>query len=89
MNLKRSLLFILFFLAGVFAGSIIASAVQGVPSLQWLAFSKSVGISPSAPFVLDLSIIKLSLGFEINVSVAHIITVILALLAYIGLKKKL
>ena len=55
---------------------------DGNPFLSWLAFGKSIGIPADSPAVLDLSVIKLAFGFEVGVTVAHILCFIGAFVGY-------
>ena len=43
---------------------------------------KRQGFSPDAPFVLDLSVFKLTFGFSFGVNVAQIFTIAIAIFAY-------
>lgn len=88
MKLKRTLLLLFFLLAGTVLGALLATASAGVPWLSWLAFSRSIGISPEAPFILDLSIFRFSFGFEMGLSVAQIITIGLAIVLYNWVTKR-
>ena len=80
--MKRDFLFLFYLLAGIIAGSIIANLCAGAGALSWLAYGQSIGFSPNAPAIIDLAIIKLTFGFSMSLTVAHIITITLALLLY-------
>lgn len=82
MKLKRNLLLIFYLLAGIVVGAMIASVCQNIGFLQWLSYAEGIGFSPDAPFVLDLSVVKFSLGFTMRISVAQIITIALAIFLY-------
>jgi len=82
MRSRNILLLIVFIIAGLVLGGLLASATQKVPSLAWLSYSKSFGISPDSPLVLDFSALKLSFGLLLDISVAQVVGVIAALLAY-------
>ncbi|MEG1568863.1 MAG: DUF4321 domain-containing protein [Oscillospiraceae bacterium] len=82
MKLKRNILLAFYLLAGILLGAMLASFCANVPFLSWLSYSSSIGFSPNAPFVLDLSVIKLSFGFSMSISVAQIITIALSILIY-------
>ena len=70
MKLKRNLLLIFFILAGIVLGGMLANLCANIPFLSWLAYSSSIGFNADSPFVLDLSVIKLTFGFSMGVSVA-------------------
>ncbi len=82
MKLKRALLLVLMFIAGMVAGAFLAGACEGVYGLSWLAFSRGIGISPAAPLNLDLSVFQFSFGLYIQISIAQIFTVALAMALY-------
>ncbi len=88
MKVKKALLLVLCVIGGVVLGAYVAELCADIPSISWLAFSRGVGISPQAPFVLDLSIFEFSFAFSINVSIAQVITVSLAVCAYNLIVKK-
>lgn len=82
MKLKRNLLLIFFILAGIVLGGMLANLCANIPFLSWLAYSSSIGFNADSPFVLDLSVIKLTFGFSMGISVAQIITIALAIFCY-------
>lgn len=73
-----SLLIIL--VIGVVFGGIITYLTSGVGALDWLTIGYTFGLSE--PFVLDLYVIKLTLGLSVNVNVAVIIGILLAAVVY-------
>lgn len=77
---KNIWVLIVFILAGLVIGGLIGKLASGVPSLWWLSYSQSFGLEN--PLVLDLSIIKLTFGLMININVASIIGMVLAILIY-------
>jgi len=82
MKWKRSLLFCFFLLAGIVLGGMIADLCAHVPFLSWLSYSRWIGFSPENPLVIDLSVLKLTFGFSMGVSVAQVITISLAIFLY-------
>ncbi len=80
--MRKTFFFWFYLLAGIIAGSLIATACRGVPALSWLAYSASIGFSPANPAVIDLLILKLTFGFSMSISVAQIITVCIAMYIY-------
>lgn len=75
---NRSLPIILSALAGIVIGTLIAQMTAGVPGLSWLAYSMSFGTS--APLAVDLRVISFTLGAQVNISIAVIICVAIAIL---------
>ena len=43
-DIKRTIAFLFFLLAGIVLGTVIARLCEGVPVLSWLAYSMSVGL---------------------------------------------
>ena len=82
MQTKRNFLFLFYLLAGIVAGAVLTTVCDGVPFLRWLAFGGSIGLSPDAPFVLDLAVFKLTFGFSLSISVVQILTIGLAIFLY-------
>lgn len=82
MNWKRTLLLILFFLAGVITGTVIGELASHVSWLEWLAWGKAIGVGDPNPVVLDLAVIKLAFGFSVKINFSQIICVIVSLLLY-------
>lgn len=81
--MKKDFLFLFYMVAGIVAGSIIASLCSGAGNaLSWLAFGQTIGFSPNNPAVIDLAIFKLTFGFSMSITVAHIITISTALFLY-------
>lgn len=89
MKLQRTLAFLFFLLAGIIVGALLASVGEAVPFLSWLAYGKTIGLSTANPMLLDLSMLKISFGFEIGINVAQIITITIALLVYRNVAQKL
>lgn len=80
--MKKDFLFLFYLLAGIITGSIIANLSAGVSALSWLSFGHTIGFAPNSPAVLDLIIIKITFGFSMSITVAHIITIAVALYLY-------
>ncbi len=81
-DIKRTIAFLFFLLAGIVLGTIIAKICADLPFLWWLAYSMSVGLDTASPLVLDLIVFKLAFGFTLTVNPAQIICVIIALIVY-------
>ena len=80
--MKRTFLFLFYLLAGIVTGGLLASFLSGIPALSWLAYTKTIGLSAANPAVLDLSIVKITFGFSMSVSMAQIITLSIAMFIY-------
>jgi len=70
-------------------GALIASACAGVPALSWLAFSRTIGFNADAPLVIDLDVFKFTFGFSLDVSVAQLIMVAVAIIGYNLVKNRM
>ena len=53
---------------------------KNVSWLSWLGYSKGFGLAE--PVVLDISVMKITFGLSINISIAMIIGVIISLVIY-------
>ena len=82
MKMKRDFFFLFYLIAGIITGSIISNLCAGSGAFGWLAFGQTIGFSPNSPAVIDLAIFKVTFGFSMSLTVAHIITISLALLLY-------
>ena len=71
---------ILFILSGLVIGGLIGNLAGNIDWLWWLAFGDEFGLQ--SPIVLDLSVITITFGLTININIASIIGVIVALLIY-------
>lgn len=80
--MRKAIIFIFYLVAAVVVGALVAAIALKVPFLSWLAFGKSIGLSVDNPMILDLSVIKIAFGFEVGVTVAHIICFIGAFFGY-------
>ncbi|MDE5742571.1 MAG: DUF4321 domain-containing protein [Oscillospiraceae bacterium] len=81
-DLKKTIAFLFFLLAGIVLGTVAAKLCAEVSFLSWLAYSMSVGLDTASPLVLDLIVFKLAFGFSLTVNPAQIICIIIALVVY-------
>lgn len=70
----------LLLLAGIVLGGLIGNLASSVPALSWLAYGQSFGFAN--PIVLDLGIMVITFGLSINISIASIIGVVIAIVIY-------
>lgn len=70
----------LLILIGVVIGGLIGQLVSGVPSLAWLNYGQTFGLTQ--PVILDLGILVITFALTINITVAGILGVILAIVIY-------
>lgn len=81
-DIKRTIAFLFFLLAGIVLGTVLAKLCSEVSFLSWLAYNMSVGLDTGSPLVLDLIVFKLAFGFTLTVNPMQIICVIAALIIY-------
>lgn len=89
MRLRKNLILLFLLMAGVMFGSLLAAVTAGVSWLSWLSYGDMVGIGVGNPLVLDLSVLKLAFGFELEINIAQIICVFLAILSYKSVASRL
>lgn len=77
---KNNWALFLLLLAGIVLGGFIGNLTAGVPGLSWLSYGQSFGFTN--PIVLDLGILVITFGLSINITIASIIGVLLAIIIY-------
>lgn len=70
----------LMILVGIVLGGLIGQFAARVPALSWLNYGQTFGLTQ--PVVLDLGIMVLTLGLTINLTIAGILGVIIAIIIY-------
>ena len=82
MKSKNIILLIVLLICGILVGSLVASATKNVHYLSWLAYAVKFGIDANKPALINLSVIRIAFGAEINISAAQIACLLLAALLY-------
>jgi len=77
---KNSWVLFLCLLAGIVVGGAIGNYSGGISALEWLRFSYDFGIYE--PFMLNLGIIVLRLGFMVTINVASLIGIAISIFVY-------
>ena len=77
---KNMWILLLFICAGLVIGGLLGQVASQVNWLNWLSYGQSFGIAE--PFTIDLQVIKITLGFMININVASIIGLAISLFIY-------
>lgn len=80
MSDKKYWVFLIFLFAGIIIGGLLGELAASVPFLSWLAYGKSFGLVE--PLVLDINILVLTFGFTVELNVASIIGILIALFVY-------
>lgn len=77
---KNTWILIVLICAGLVIGGLIGQFAAQVDWLSWLSYGQEFGFAQ--PLILDLSVIKITFGFTININMASIIGIAIALLIY-------
>lgn len=77
---KNNWALFLLLLAGIVLGGFIGELTKGVAGLSWLNYGQSFGFTN--PIVLDLGILVITFGLNINITIASIIGVLIAIIIY-------
>lgn len=64
--------------AGVVVGSMLAEMTVGVPFLSWLSYGLDFGTE--SPLILDLNVLRLTVGLSVKITISTIICVALSLI---------
>ena len=64
-------------LIGIVVGTLIAKVTASVSALGWLSYALTFGLE--SPVVLDLSVIRLTFGLSVDLSIAVILCVVISL----------
>ena len=64
-------------LIGIVVGAVVAKVTASVSALGWLSYALTFGLE--SPVVLDLSVIRLTFGLSVDLSIAVILCVVISL----------
>lgn len=67
---------VLIIMVGAMLGSLIGRITAGISFLRWLSFGDNFGLTPAT---LDLGLIELTFGFHLEITIATILGLILAI----------
>lgn len=62
---------------GIVIGSMVAELTAGIGALSWLSYGLDFGLA--SPFVLNMSVLHLTFGISVKITVSSIIFVALSL----------
>ena len=71
---------ILFIFAGLVIGGLLGQVASQVDWLNWLSYGQSFGISE--PLVLNMNVLSLTFAFSIQINIASIIGLAIAIFLY-------
>ncbi len=77
---KNIWILLVFLLAGLVIGGLLGKLAASVPWLWWLSYEQQFGLD--TPFVLDLSVLKITFGLMVKINIASIIGMVLAIFIY-------
>lgn len=77
---KNNIVFLLTLISGLVIGGFLGDVLSKVPFLSWLNYGKGIGLT--SPFYLDLSFLTFTFGFSLNITIAGIIGIMIALILY-------
>lgn len=77
---KNIWILLIFILSGLVIGGLLGDVASNVDGLSWLAYGQSFGLS--SPLELNLSIIKITFGLMLNINIASIVGIVLAIFIY-------
>lgn len=77
---KNIWILLLFICAGLVIGGLLGQMAAQVDWLSWLAYGQRFGLDN--PMVLELNVIKITFGLVININIASIIGMAIALFLY-------
>lgn len=77
---KNSWALFLLILTGIVLGGFIGMMADGVSALSWLSYGQSFGLQN--PIVLNLGVMTITFGLSIQINIASILGMILAIFLY-------
>lgn len=77
---KNAGIVILFIFAGLVIGGLLGQVASQVDWLSWLAYGQTFGIQD--PFILDMNVLSLTFAFSIQINIASIIGLAIAIFLY-------
>ena len=80
MRSKNGWVLLVMLLSGIVLGGFIGMLTANVSGISWLNYGQSFGLE--SPIVLDLGLLVLTFGLQIQISIASIIGVVLAIIIY-------
>lgn len=63
---------------GIVLGAMVSELTAGIPLLSWLSYGLDFGTE--APFILNLNVLRLTIGLSVNISVSTVLFVCLSLI---------
>ena len=77
---KSIWILLVFICSGLVIGGLLGEMASQVEWLNWLSYGQSFGLAE--PLTLELNVIKVTFGFMLNINIASIIGMAIALFLY-------
>ena len=77
---KNVWILLVFICCGLVIGGLLGQLASQVPWLSWLSYGQTFGLSE--PLVLELNVIKVTFSLMLNINIASIIGMAVALILY-------
>ena len=77
---KNVWILLLFILSGLVIGGLLGEFAKDISFLSWLSYGQSFG--RSNPIELDLSVVKITFGLMVNINIASIVGLLIAIFVY-------
>ena len=77
---KNIWILLVFLLSGLVIGGLLGEVASKVEWLKWLGYGQSFGLS--SPIELNLNVIKITFGLMLNINIASIVGIAIALFIY-------
>ncbi len=77
---KNVWILLLFILSGLVIGGLLGEFAKDISFLSWLSYGQSFGLSN--PIELDLSVVKITFGLMVNINIASIVGLLIAIFVY-------
>ena len=77
---KNIWILVLFILSGLVIGGLLGELAKGVDFLNWLSYGQSFGFAE--PIHLNLNVLQITFGLMVNINVASIIGLLVAIFVY-------
>ncbi len=80
MRYKNFWILLIMLLAGIVLGGFMGQLAEGISWLSWLNYGQSFGLN--SPLVIDFGILVITFGLSIQITMASVIGLALALIIY-------
>ena len=80
--MKRTLLCILYLMAGLLLGTLLTHIAENVSFLSWLCWGDTIGVGTPGPISVDLSVIRLEFSVTVQLNIARMLCLLAAVFAY-------